>query len=69
MSNIVKRVGQLIRETRKAKGLTQKELGAMMGLSESTVNKYEAGKQNLSLETVQKIADALKIQLEINFKL
>ncbi|GAB4023739.1 hypothetical protein GCM10028808_74880 [Spirosoma migulaei] len=68
MSDIVEYVGQLIRETRKAKGLTQKELGEIMGLSESTVNKYEAGKQNLSLETVQKIADALKIKLEINFR-
>lgn len=68
MSDIIKHTGKLIRETRKAKGLTQKELGLKMGVTESTVNKYEAGKQNLSLETVQKIANALSVDLEIIFK-
>lgn len=69
MQTIVEKVGELIRETRKRKGLTQKELGETMGLSESTINKYEAGRQNLSLETVQKIVTALGGDLEINFKI
>jgi transcriptional regulator with XRE-family HTH domain len=68
MTDIKYKVGQQIREARKAKGLTQKELGALMGLSESVVNKYEAGKQNLSLETVQKVALALGMDLSVMIK-
>jgi transcriptional regulator with XRE-family HTH domain len=68
MTDIKHKVGQQIREARKAKGMTQKELGALMGLSESVVNKYEAGKQNLSLETVQKVALALGMDLSVMIK-
>jgi HTH-type transcriptional regulator/antitoxin HipB len=59
MEDIKQRVGQQIREARKAKGLTQKELGEKLGVSESTVNQYESGKQNLTIDTLTKIADAL----------
>ncbi|RYC70856.1 helix-turn-helix domain-containing protein [Spirosoma sordidisoli] len=68
MPTITETTGKLIREARKAAGLTQKELGEKMGVSESTVNKYEAGKQNLSIETVERIAKALGAELEIYFK-
>lgn len=57
--DIKQQVGQQIREARKAKGLTQKELGEKLGVSESTVNQYESGKQNLTIDTLGKIADAL----------
>lgn len=59
MTDIKQRVGQQIREARKAKGLTQKELGEKLGVGEPTVNGYESGKQNLTIETLQKIANAL----------
>lgn len=68
MTDIKQKVGEQIRDARKAKGLTQKELGAIMGLSESVVNKYETGKQNLSLETVQKVARALGVELTVLIK-
>ena len=67
MEDVKVRVGRLIRQCRKEQGLTQKELAQKMGLSESTVTKYEKGKQNLSLETVQSIVDALELKLEIYF--
>lgn len=63
MADIKQQVGQLIREARKARGLTQKELGEKLGVGEPTVNGYEGGKQNLTIETLQKIADALSIKL------
>ena len=68
MEDLKVSIGKMIREARKEQGLTQKELGQKMGLTESTVTKYEKGKQNLSLDTVQTIANALGIKLEINFK-
>lgn len=68
MSDITEQVGQLIREARKAKGLTQKELGEKMGVGEPTITNYESGKQNLTINTLRKIADALGMEFGIFFK-
>jgi UDP-N-acetylglucosamine 1-carboxyvinyltransferase len=65
---IKEQVGVLIRESRKAKGLTLKELGERIGVAESTVSLYESGKQNLTIETLKKVADALGLQFEAIFK-
>lgn len=65
---IKERVGELIRETRKAKGLTQKDVGKRMGISESTFNRYETGEANLSLITIEKIADALGVSFDAIFR-
>ncbi|MEZ0611968.1 helix-turn-helix domain-containing protein [Fibrella sp. WM1] len=59
MEDIKAKVGALIREARKQKGLTQKELGEILGLSQSTIGEYEGGKQNLTIETLDKISAAL----------
>ena len=57
--DIKQQVANLIREARKAKGLTQKELGERLGLSKNTVTEYEDGKQNLTIETLNRISLAL----------
>ena len=54
-------IGERIKAFRLARGMTQKELGAQMGVDQSTVRKYEAGKLNPKIETVKKIADALGV--------
>lgn len=54
-------VGEKIRETRKAKGLTQKELGELCGIAEPTIRRYETGKLNPKFETIEKIANALGV--------
>jgi HTH-type transcriptional regulator/antitoxin HipB len=68
MTEATKKVGDLIRETRKAKGLTQRELGELLGIGDPTVNKYESGKQNPTVETLEKIAEVLKVKLVIDFR-
>jgi HTH-type transcriptional regulator/antitoxin HipB len=68
MSDIAKQVGILIKQARKAKGLTQKELGDMLGIGESRVSKYESGKQNPTIGTLQKIADTLDVKIELALK-
>jgi HTH-type transcriptional regulator/antitoxin HipB len=65
MEDVKQRVGQKIREARKAKGLTQKELADKISLSVGTVNQYEVGKQNLTIETIQKVANALGVSFDI----
>ena len=54
-------IGAKIREHRKARGLTQKELGERAGIAEPTIRRYELGKLNPKFETVQKIAKALNV--------
>ena len=55
--------GTKIKEIRKQKGLTQKQLGDLCGIADSNIRKYENGKQNPKIETLQKIADALEVPL------
>lgn len=55
--------GSKIKEIRQQKGLTQKQLGDMCGMYESQIRKYETGKANPKIETLQKIADALDVYI------
>ena len=57
------RIGGLIRDARKHRGLTQTQLADVLGTSQSAVHRIEAGNQNLSLEMVSRIAEALDSQL------
>lgn len=50
-----------IKRIRKERGLTQKRLGEICGIAEPNIRKYENGKQNPKLETVEKIASALGV--------
>ena len=54
-------VGERIRISRKAAGLTQKELGQKLGVSASMIGQYETDLRKPKLDTVIKIADALGI--------
>lgn len=61
-----KKVGLIIREARKSKALTQKELAERIGVSKTIITNYEAGRQNLTIDTLQKVADALGAELKIS---
>lgn len=56
-------IGENIKRIRKEQGLTQKKLGELCGIAESNIRKYENGKQNPKIETVDKIAHALKVNI------
>lgn len=53
-----------IREARKAKGLTLKELGKAIGVAESTVSMYENGKREPDNSTLVKIANTLEVSTD-----
>lgn len=56
-------VGQTIRSARLSKGLTQEELGNMVGLQKSAIAKYESGRVvNIKRSTLQKLAKALDLR-------
>lgn len=48
-----------MREYRLAAGMTAKQLGSMLHLSESSITMYETGKREPSPDTLVKIADIL----------
>ncbi|MBW8730427.1 MAG: UDP-N-acetylglucosamine 1-carboxyvinyltransferase [Terrabacter sp.] len=53
------RIGGLIRDARRHKGMTQSDLAELLGSSQGAVTRIEQGKQNLSLDMLAKIGDAL----------
>lgn len=55
--------GERIKEARLRKGITQEELGKMIGVQRAAVNKYESGLVvNLKRTTISKIANALGVK-------
>ena len=53
--------GDQIRHYRKARGMTQKELGSKCGMADSAIRKYESGKVTPKWETIKRLAAALDI--------
>jgi transcriptional regulator with XRE-family HTH domain len=55
-------IGAKIRAARQAKGMTQEELGAILGVQKSAIAKYESGRVvNIKRSTLKKISDVLGI--------
>ena len=58
-------VGENIRRIRISRGYTQKELGNMVGVSETYIRAYEKGRRNPKTKSLQKIAEALRVNPEV----
>ena len=59
------RIGIRITRLRKQMGLTQEELAQRAGLQRTHVSRIEAGKYAVTLETIQAIAEALGMTVDI----
>ena len=59
------RIGQRITALRKAAGLTQEELAIRAQLQRTHIGRIEAGRYAVTLETVQAIAQALGMTVDI----
>lgn len=68
-SVLSKAVGQEIAQTRRARGLTQSELGERLQTSGAYVAKVETGRANLTLGQLAAFADALSAGLDIRLPL
>lgn len=58
---ILKKLGKNIAKQRKVRGITQQELADKLGTARAYIGHIEQGIKSPSLETVEKIARALKI--------
>lgn len=56
-------IGEKIRTLRTKKGLTQKQLGDLCGMADSAIRRYENGRANPKIETLQRIAAALDVKI------
>ncbi len=65
--NISKYIGRRIKKYRELKGLTQKELGALIGMEHNTVSSYETGKNRPNQDVLHSIATALDISINLLF--
>jgi UDP-N-acetylglucosamine 1-carboxyvinyltransferase len=59
----LRRIGQLIRDARQHRGWTQSQLAEVLGTSQSAVNRIERGHQNITLEMVARIGEALESEI------
>ena len=57
------RIGNLIRDARKHRGWTQQQLADVLNTSQSAVNRIEKGHQNLTLEMLARIGEALDSEM------
>jgi transcriptional regulator with XRE-family HTH domain len=62
MTDLRNTVGDRIRAIRKAKGLTQQQLAELSNLDDAYIGAVERGERNFSIDTLEKIVVALKIQ-------
>lgn len=58
-------VGENIRRIRKERGLTIKQLGDMVGVSESYIRAYESGRRNPKESSLKRLAEALNVNEEV----
>ena len=57
------RIGSIIRDARKHRGLTQQQLAERLSTSQSAINRIEKGHQNLSLDMLARIGSALDSEI------
>ncbi len=62
-------LGESVRLARSIRGVTQAELAEKSGLSQEAISRIERGNANPSVGTLEKIAEALDLDLTIKFDL
>ena len=58
-------VGENIRRIRQERCLTLKQLGDMVGVSEAYIRAYETGRRNPKIKSLEAIAQALAVNVEV----
>ncbi len=63
MSKLYEKLGRKIQKARKEKGITQERLAEMADISRTYMGHIEQGRRQPPLDTMQKIAKALKMKV------
>jgi DNA-binding XRE family transcriptional regulator len=62
-------LGEMIKQTRKRRHLTQSELGEMIGVQKSQISRIERNAKNVTIETILRVFRALKAKVNFNVEL
>jgi transcriptional regulator with XRE-family HTH domain len=65
---ITEQLGQRIKELRNATGLSQERFALQIGMDRTYFASVEAGRRNISICNIKKIADGLGVSLSDLFK-
>ena len=57
------RLATNLRATRKARGISQEELADLAGLHRTYVGSIERGERNVSIDNIERLADALRLDV------
>lgn len=66
--DILKSFGLKVRQLRKERGLSQEKFALSIDMDRTYFASVEAGKRNISIKNIQKIADGLGVSLSELFK-
>ena len=67
-SEILLKYGQVVRKIRLEKGISLETLADLSGLHRTYMSDVELGKRNVSLENIDRIANALEVSISEIFK-
>ncbi|MFC4692662.1 MULTISPECIES: helix-turn-helix domain-containing protein [Geodermatophilus] len=62
-ASAMQRIGLLVRDARRHRGLTQQQLAERLGTSQSAIARIEQGGQNLTLDLLGRLSEALESEL------
>ncbi|MBA7544964.1 hypothetical protein ES705_37326 [subsurface metagenome] len=62
-------LGEMIKQARKERKLTQSELGNLIGVQKSQISRIERNTKNVTLETILRVFRALKAKVNFNVEL
>ena len=62
-------IGQLIKEARIKRNLTQEQLGKLIGVQKAQISKLEANVKNVTLATILKVFKAMQAKIKLNIEL
>lgn len=65
---LVRNIGNIIKDRRKALKITQPHLAELAGISVNSLYKIERGEANPTLELIGKIADVLGLEVKLEVK-
>ncbi|MCX6273216.1 MAG: helix-turn-helix transcriptional regulator [Bacteroidetes bacterium] len=62
-------LGEMIKQVRKERNLTQEELGKLIGVQKAQISKLENSTKNARIDTIIKVFNALKTRISFSVEL
>ena len=62
-------LGEMIKQVRKDRNLTQEELGKLVGVQKAQISKLERSTKNARIDTIIKVFNALKAKVNFSVEL